>query len=145
MTDPLVFVYQPDGERIRAADLPGLARLSDREEPIWGWLNSIDLDTGRFTRRLSHRLLGIEGRNDHLVIRVQPTPSAAGADLRRLSDECQPLAPNPYLRGETDSDGRWRWDKCSIVAWDIHLLPERDSELDRIIRAIQRGHHGHSH
>jgi hypothetical protein len=57
MTDSISLIYQPDGQKILESDLDELLRLSNRSEPIWGWLNAVDFVTGRFSRKLSHRVV----------------------------------------------------------------------------------------
>jgi hypothetical protein len=135
----ITFAYWPDGERIKIADLHEVYRLSQVSGPIFGWLNTLDVSSGRFTRRLSHRVIEVREGKSELLVEVEPAATAAGKRLRRLFDEQQPLAISPYLRGETSVRGQWVWAAAELIAWDAHLLPDRDSPLDRIVRALHRG------
>lgn len=138
MAAPITLAYRPDGTKIRTVDLPDLLRLSNKKEPVFGWLNKLDEQSGRFVRRLSHRLIGVELSHDELIMELEPLPSDAGRLLRRLYDEYQPLRVNPFIRGATDVEGHWGWESASLIAWDVHLLPEQNSPLDRFMRAVDR-------
>ena len=139
MSDHLLFAYRPDGFKVQSDNLNILLKLTCGRDPIWGWLNTYDEQTGRFQRRLSHRVANAEIRRSELLLSLAPAPAAAGQLLRRLYDEDKPLAIVPLLSGSTDDAGRWDWDSARVIAWDVHLVPGYDSELDRIVRAIQKG------
>lgn len=135
----LTLTYRPDEQNICVADLNELLHLTKRSDPVWGWLNLVDPYTGRLSRRMSHKVANITLSNDTLRVDVATGTSAAGRELRRLHDECAPLALSPYLKGPTDDSGFWIWPEVAIISWDVHLRPGQDSNLDRIVRAIDRG------
>jgi len=138
MESPITLSYRPDGTKIITDDLQELYRLSGRVDPIFGWFVSIDPLTGRFVRRMSHRVIGAELCAGELVLELEPLPTEAGRDLRRHFDEFKGLRLNPYLKGSTNEAGHWCWSTAELIGWDVHVLPEHDSPLDRFMRAVDR-------
>jgi len=123
----------------KALDLDELCRLSTYPRTTFGWLIDFDPESGGFSRKHSHVVMAVARHERGLRIVVDPLPTTGGVALRRLYDECCALEITPHLRGPTNRGGDRVWLETELVAWDVFLRPYRDSVLDKILNAVDRG------
>lgn len=122
-------------------DIEELVRLSDHAGKLYcripGWLSWVE--RGRYNRRISHTTTKVVREQDYLRLTLDPNSTDVGARLRRIYDELGPLFVRPYLRGPTTDHGERVWREAHLVSWDVVHNTTLDTDLDRFLRAVDRG------